>query len=60
MNRKILFLLRTEMFSAVSMVALGWWIAGNVHVRRPEEILQRHEETRLQAATETDTETTGS
>ena len=59
MNRRILFCRWTELFIAVWSVALGWRIAGDVYVRRSEEILQRNEETRLQAATETDTETAG-
>ena len=48
------------MFGAVLAIATGWRIVGDVHVRRSEEILQRDEETRFQAATETDTETAGS
>ena len=41
-------------------VATGRRIVGDVHVGRSEEILQRYEETWLQAAAETDTETAGS
>ena len=34
-------------------------LAGDVHVRGPEEVLQCHEETGVEAATETDTKTKG-
>jgi len=43
----------------VGAAAPGWRVVGNVHVGGPEEVLQRDEKTRLQAATETDTETAG-
>jgi len=37
----------------------GRRVVGDVYVWRPEEVLQRHEKARFQAATETDTETQG-
>ena len=40
--------------------ATGRRLVGDVHVGRSEKVLQRHEETRLQATSETDTETAGS
>lgn len=41
------------------MTSLRRWFSRDVHDGRPEEILQRHEETRFKGAAETDTETTG-
>jgi len=44
----------------VLATATGRRLVGDVHVGRSEKVLQRHEETRLQATSETDTETAGS
>jgi len=47
-------------FGVVLSTAPGGRFVGDVHVGRSKEILQRDEEARFQAATETDTETAGS
>ena len=49
-----------QVFGVVLAIVPGGRIVGDVYVGRPKEILQRNEETRFQAATETDTKTAGS